>query len=653
MARCIFCDIVLAADSRKNGTSSLKAHVDACAKARAEKGGQVILNLQPSGNLQPNGSSTGTLTTWKFNQAEIRIALAEMIIIDELPFIFVEHEGFRRFMVCACPMFIIPSRRSIREDCFRLFLDGRERLKEYFKTTCEGRVSITTDGWTSVQNFNYICITAHFVGKDWKLHKKIINFQRTKSHKGVDVGEAIATCLENWGLKSIFTVTVDNASANDTSITCLKDKLKGWGTSMMDGKYLHMRCVAHIVNLIVGVGLREMGISVRRVREAVRWVCASPAREQNFQEIADFKKIESNKKLCLDVPTRWNSTYIMLETALIYQKAFFALDLMDHTFGADLEQKKYKDVILGSPTEDDWKCVKNLTRYLKFFHELTLVASGTKYVTSHLFLTEVSRLFHHIYKMEKSGDEDIKKMALKMKGKVFKYWSEEDATNQRMNRLMYLAPVFDPRYRWSILEYTFPKLYGQDRGDELLAQVREEFNTMFDVYKEKQAIDGVSQTQSMSTNQGSNFGDNMDGGCDDVEGDDDFFDGYDVVPVRIGERVELEKYLTGEREEMDKSGKPFDVLGWWKGNEVKYPVLSAMAKDILAIPISTVASESCFSTGGRVLDDFRSSLTPQIVEALICVEDWLRTSYGSVRNEENLEDQREFEQGNCLFVTST
>ncbi|CAN0908950.1 Zinc finger BED domain-containing protein RICESLEEPER 2 [Linum grandiflorum] len=384
-----------------------------------------------------------------------------------------------------------------------------------------------------------------------------------------------------------------------------------------------MRCVAHIVNLIVGVGLREMGISVRRVREAVRWVCASPAREQNFQEIADFKKIESNKKLCLDVPTRWNSTYIMLETALIYQKAFFALDSMDHTFGANLEQKKYKDVILGSPTEDDWKCVKNLTRYLKFFHELTLVASGTKYVTSHLFLTEVSRLFHHIYKMEKSGDEDIKKMALKMKGKVFKYWSEEDATNPRMNRLMYLAPVFDPRYRWSILEYTFPKLYGQDRGDELLAQVREEFNTMFDVYKEKQAIDGVSQTQSMSTNQ------------------------------RIGERVELEKYLTGEREEMDKSGKPFDVLGWWKGNEVKYPVLSAMAKDILAIPISTVASESCFSTGGRVLDDFRSSLTPQIVEALICAEDWLRTSYGSVRNEENLEDQREFEQGNCLFVTST
>ncbi|CAN0846306.1 Putative AC transposase [Linum grandiflorum] len=72
-----------------------------------------------------------------------------------------------------------------------------------------------------------------------------------------------------------------------------------------------------------------------------------------------------------------------------------------------------------------------------------------------------------------------------------------------------------------------------------------------------------------------------------------------------------------------------------------------MAKDILAVPISTVASESCFSTGGRVLDDFKSSLT--IVEALICAEDWLRTSYASVPAEEGLEDQLEFERGNCLF----
>ncbi|CAL1406258.1 unnamed protein product [Linum trigynum] len=70
----------------------------------------------------------------------------------------------------------------------------------------------------------------------------------------------------------------------------------------------------------------------------------------------------------------------------------------------------------------------------------------------------------------------------------------------------------------------------------------------------------------------------------------------------------------------------FDVLKWWMANHSRYPILSEMAKDIFAIPMSTVPSESAFSTGGRILDDFRSSLHPKIVEALICSEDWLRSS---------------------------
>ena len=69
-----------------------------------------------------------------------------------------------------------------------------------------------------------------------------------------------------------------------------------------------------------------------------------------------------------------------------------------------------------------------------------------------------------------------------------------------------------------------------------------------------------------------------------------------------------------------------------------------MARNVLAIPVSTIASELAFSTGGRVLDSFRASLTPRIVEASICAQDWLRHSHahtniveGCFINLENLE----------------
>ncbi|GKA13430.1 zinc finger BED domain-containing protein RICESLEEPER 2-like protein [Tanacetum coccineum] len=77
-------------------------------------------------------------------------------------------------------------------------------------------------------------------------------------------------------------------------------------------------------------------------------------------------------------------------------------------------------------------------------------------------------------------------------------------------------------------------------------------------------------------------------------------------------------------EDVEDESDKFDILNWWKVNSRRFPVLSLLARDVLAIPISMVASESMFSTGGRVLDAFRSSLTPPVVESLICTQDWFR-----------------------------
>ncbi|KAG6427466.1 hypothetical protein SASPL_111711 [Salvia splendens] len=69
----------------------------------------------------------------------------------------------------------------------------------------------------------------------------------------------------------------------------------------------------------------------------------------------------------------------------------------------------------------------------------------------------------------------------------------------------------------------------------------------------------------------------------------------------------------------------FDIQAWWKKHAGRYPILSEMAKDIMAIPMSSVAFETAFSTGGRVLSQFRS-LHSKYGRSLICAENWFSSS---------------------------
>ena len=86
---------------------------------------------------------------------------------------------------------------------------------------------------------------------------------------------------------------------------------------------------------------------------------------------------------------------------------------------------------------------------------------------------------------------------------------------------------------------------------------------------------------------------------------------------------ELDRYLDEETLPHDEN-EYFDVLGWWKVAGTSFPTLRLIARDILAIPITTVASESAFSTSGRILSEHRSRLTPKMLEALMCTQSWFR-----------------------------
>ncbi|XP_055959936.1 zinc finger BED domain-containing protein RICESLEEPER 2-like [Mercurialis annua] len=632
LSKCLYCAKTYNSDTKINGTSTLRSHILSCLKNPHSKDTrQALLTLQPVDACPAENEGKGQLGTWKFNQEDIRKALSYMLIIDELPFKFVEGMGFKKLMSVACPRFHIPSRWTVNRDCYQMFLDERLNLKNTLKSGSQ-RVSITTDTWTSIQRVNYMCVTCHWIDNDWLLHKRIINLVPVCGHKGDYISKTLENCLLGWGLKNVFTVTMDNAGNNNTAIAAFKKKMISWGTDVSRCEYLHMRCIAHVINLVVSDGLKEMSSSVKKVRDCVRYIRNSPSRLKKFKDLIADAKLGTKKSLCLDVATRWNSTYLMLDTACLFQSVFESYEASDENFRSDM--------IESIPNFFDWETVKKFATCLSYFYVTTLRISGSLYVTSNMHFQEICDLSIMLDEMLVNEDIEIVQMGRKMRDKFNKYWGDP----QKMNVLIFFSHVFDPTNKMKHLLFALSSLFGSDQGPKLFETVNDKLTSLFLEYQKasvnatssayvslSQSAEGVSAQTPVLPPPAKKHMSLMKAKFD-----------IQNKSIESGSRKsELEVYLSEATVENDDA---FNILKWWKLNSGRFPILSRMARDILAVPISTVASESAFSTSGRVLDCFRSSLTPRLVEALVCTQDWLRAESCPLVIEECLDELEPFEQ---------
>ncbi|XP_054803961.1 zinc finger BED domain-containing protein RICESLEEPER 2-like [Prosopis cineraria] len=474
-AKCKYCPTTIGCDSTRHGTNGMRKHVKRCPRNpnKANKLAQSLLSGSQLG-------SSKTLSHHLFNQLDCRQAIAIFVILDEMPFNVMEGDSFKEMMRRLEPRFQVPSRATVTRDCYKLYLEEARKLKRYFKKS-QIHISLTTDTWTSNQNANYMCLTAHWVDEHWTYQKQILNFCVVENHKGETIAQEIEKCLLFWSIDKVFTITVDNASSNDTALASLKGVLRYWNGLVCDGEFLHLRCCAHILNLIVSDGVKDMHKCIEGIRNAIKYVRSSPSRFHKFKELVEKMKIDSKRLLSMDCPTRWNSTYIMLERSL--------------------------------------------------------------YVTSNVCFQQIVDVFEILYENANNHDSLLCDMAKSMLTKYNKYWGNLE----KLNLLLVVAVVSCPK----------------------------------------------------------------------------------EIEVQADKYAEVDKYL---HEELAEALDPnFDILTWWKLNSAKYKVLSLIACDVLAMPVFTVSSESAFSTGGRVIDDFRSSLSPKMVEALICAQNWLSPSTAKLK----------------------
>ncbi|KAH1204005.1 Zinc finger BED domain-containing protein RICESLEEPER 2 [Glycine max] len=233
------------------------------------------------------------------------------------------------------------------------------------------------------------------------------------------------------------------------------------------------------------------------------------------------------------------------------------------------------------PSDDDWKMATEIFEKLEIFYKVTELFSGTQYPTSNVYFPKVT----------------IQGMTDSMIPKFEKYWG-------MINGVMAIGVILDPRLKMKLLNYFFPLMYGSENANQL-NKVTTLLEDLISKYQSRE-----KRTTSISTSSSIMPGLDNNGGKSELD-------------------LYLEELVLFNQSNISN----FDILGYWKNIGVKYPTLKRIAKDFLAIPISTDTSESAFSIGGQFLTPHRSKLNEDTVEALMCFQDWLDNEIEGPREE--------------------
>lgn len=630
-SNCRYCGVEIGCDSKSAGTSPMISHNNRCKmfKDYDEKKKQKVLSSDNKGNLK----------VMKYDPQLFRRSVNEMVVLNELAFSFVESEGWKRFCFNVLPMYSTFSRRTCTKDIVGMYLDEKAALKKLFGVEKQ-RVSLTTDIWVSqTTSCNYMVVTGHWIDASWEMQKRILQFKVITDHKGDTIAGQLKDCLDEWGIEKVFTVTADNAKGNDKALKVFTEglRLRGPESLVLNGDLLHMRCCAHILNLIVGDGLKKVNKSIVAIRNSVKYVRSGFNRLQSFALRCEVGKA-CRGSLPLDVVTRWNSTYLMMSSALKLRVPFERMELEDKLYCDYFqeEEEKTKTKRVGPPTSSDWDEVSRLVKFLKIFFNSTLTFSASQSVTSTLCYNEIVTIERNLITKCGNKDEEIRKQAHIMRDKFEKYWDGL----MNMNPLVIIASVFDPRNKMKFASLCFDKLYGKETIENRLlhSKVSAVLTSMYEEYSSRLVIPVENATAPTDSQPPPSMPELSDDDEDDYERIDTIYSNMVNSTSSEDVRSELETYLAEKTEKKVENslGLPYDVLSWWKCNSSRFPVLSEIARDVLATQASSVASESVFSTSGRVLDPFRSSLTPYMVQVLICTQQWLRCNIRSEAQVANL-----------------
>lgn len=240
-----------------------------------------------------------------------------------------------------------------------------ETLATAFKQKLKSveHVTLTTDIWTDFQMKSFLGVTLHYLS-DQQLRSATLGVvELSETHTADYISDKLLTTLNEWeiSLDIILAVVTDNGANIVKAIT------------NTFGKNRHIPCFAHTLNLVCENTIKNCDGLIdllEKVRSVVVWFRRTVKANDELRKLQNNDGIPegSTKKTILDVKTRWNSTFYMLERFL--------------------ELSRYISIItfnnMSAPimlTPYEMEQLKEVKKFLHPLERLTKEVSSEKYVT--------------------------------------------------------------------------------------------------------------------------------------------------------------------------------------------------------------------------------------------------------------------------------
>nr|XP_018913333.1 PREDICTED: zinc finger BED domain-containing protein 1-like [Bemisia tabaci] len=468
-----------------------------------------------------------------------------------------------------------------------------EKKAELKKTIDEDKdsmssFSFTTDGWTSKAGDSYLGVTGHYLDDDFYFKNMCLGHEKLNgSHTGVNMKNALQIKLAEYNLIP-STIPIYAVSDNAPNIVNALNLL-----SSEDVDVTRIPCFDHGLNLAVSdvkEQTKNFSNTCAKTRSLVGFFKHSSSARDVFHEVQIERGLPP-LELMQDVPTRWNSEFLMLSRLCKVREPL------------SIAIGRLKDSPVEDLTTREWSVVESYVNVLRPLYDATVTMSAeNKPTISSVIptLSTVEDILTGIVSTE-IGTTPSKTLAKNLKLQI-----QSRFPNYTEDKIYVISMMLDPRYKDMLID--------SSKKNRWVEVIKTEANKMAEALAEKAkkasqvtATPSTSQVNapSSSTTPATSLRASMKRVLSQKTSQSE-------MSVKSLLDLELGHYFAEAPIGLDD-----DPLKFWRESRSKYPLLRPVAKKYLGIPASQCACERQNSTGTNVVTARRRRLTPLHVEQLV------------------------------------